>query len=146
MTSIEENKRIAMRTANELVCEGRLDLVEEIIHPDYRYRGPVRLTAVGPGGYRSFVTMLLAAFSDLSTNVRTLTGEGDWVTMAFDASGKNTGEIFGQPASGNSVDFGGIIMCRIADGKVIEQFEMFDFALLMQQLGLAPETPAQEFR
>jgi hypothetical protein len=43
------------------------------------------------------------------------------------------------------VDFIGIIDCRIADGKVIEQVEMFDFALILQQLGLAPKTEAPVF-
>jgi len=143
--SLEENKRIAMRTANELVNEGRFDLVGEILHPDYRYYGPVGLRAEGPDGYVSLVTMLKHAFADLATKVELVVAENDWVSMRFRVTARSTGEFLGQPTSGGPVDFIGIIDCRIADGKVIEQVEMFDFALILQQLGLAPKTEAPVF-
>jgi predicted ester cyclase len=142
--SIEENKRIAMRTANELVNANRLELVEEILHPDYRYTGPVGLRAEGPNGYRSLVTALRAAFADLNSELLLVVAENDWVCMRFRVTGKSTGEFFGQPTNGGPVDFDGIILCRIADDKVIEQVELFDYELVLQQLGLAPgaEVPA----
>jgi predicted ester cyclase len=136
--SIEDNKRIAMRTANDLVNAGRLELAEEILHPEYRYYGPVGLRSEGPNGYRSLVTTLRHAFADLSTQVELVVAENDWVSMRFRVSGTSTGEFLGQPTNGGPVDFVGIIECRIADGKVIEQVEMFDYGLILQQLGLAP--------
>lgn len=143
--SLEENKRIALRTANELVTEGRLDLAEEVLHPDYRYLGPVGLRAEGPNGYRSLVTMLKHAFADLATKVEAIVAENDWVSMRFRVTATSTGEFLGKPTNGGPVDFVGIIDCRIADGKVIEQVEMFDFGLILQQLGLTPALDVPTF-
>ena len=143
--SLDENKKLAMSTAQEIVSGRRLDLIPEIIHPDYTYRGQAGFTAKGPDGYRAVVETFQAAFSDLRSDIQVAIAEGDWVSMMFEVTGKNDGIFLGHPATGRQVTIRGIINCRISDHKVIEQVEMFDYVGLLQQLGLAEGLTAPMF-
>lgn len=134
--SVEDNKRVALTTANEIVCNRKLDLIDEVIHPDYRYTGPGGLSAHGPAGYRGLVDLFTSACSDLRSDVETVVAEGDWVSMIFRVTGANDGVFLGKSPTGRALNMRGIINCRIADGKVIEQVEMFDVVAMMRQLGL----------
>ena len=141
-TTIEEDhKRVARCMANDIVTGRKVEFIEDVLHPDYVWYGPSGATARGFDGYRALVGTFHSAFPDLISTVHTMYGEGEWVTMLFQVTGVNDGDFLGHVATHKSVDFGGMIALRFADnGKIIEQFEMFDWPKLMQQLGLAPHS------
>jgi predicted ester cyclase len=66
--------------------------------------------------------------------------EGDSVVTRYTVRGTHEGEIeeFGPP-TGKQIELQGITIHRIADGKIVEEWERYDNLSLMQQLGLAPE-------
>ena len=51
------------------------------------------------------------------------------------ATGTHHGEYMGVPATGKKVKFSWITIYRIADGKVAEEWLVFDQLGLLQQLG-----------
>jgi hypothetical protein len=51
---------------------------------------------------------------------------------------RDQGELLGIPPTGKRIRWSGISICRVAEGKVAEQFERWDRLDLMQQLGVIP--------
>jgi predicted ester cyclase len=51
-------------------------------------------------------------------------------------SGTHTGDFYGIPATGKRVEFTGMYIARIADGKIVEHWAEEDAYGLLLQLGL----------
>ena len=64
--------------------------------------------------------------------------EGDLVVSYIVGRGVHAGEILGIPASGNEVETAGIVIHRIADGKIVEYWSVVDMARVLQQVGVLP--------
>ena len=76
-----------------------------------------------------------AAFPRYALNVEDLIAEADKVVLRFTFSATYGGGFMDIPATGQQVAVPGIIIYRIADGKIVEHWMLVDSAVLMQQLG-----------
>ena len=88
-------------------------------------------------GFTHMVAGLLAAFPDLRFTVDDQVVAGDKVATRWTAEGTNNGAFGSVPATGRRVRIGGMIFDRVASGKVVERWELWDQMGLLQQLGLA---------
>ena len=61
--------------------------------------------------------------------------EDDKVASRFTATGTFTNEFQGLPPSGERIEFSGMNVMRIVDGKSLEEWDDFDTMALMGQLG-----------
>src|SRR3990172_4045056 len=69
--------------------------------------------------------------------------EGDKVTTHLTTRAiHNGGEYMGLPATGKQAEVSGISIERIKDGKIMEQWFLFDQLSMMRQLGLVPPPEA----
>jgi steroid delta-isomerase-like uncharacterized protein len=132
----EDNKALARRSW-EIIDD--LDVLDEVYASDLVWHEPdgdVR----GPEEARQFVTMYKTAFPDLKVTVEDIVADGDKVVTRWTARGTHQGEIeeFGPP-TGRQLELQGITIHRVADGKLVEEWERYDNLGVMQQLGLAPE-------
>jgi steroid delta-isomerase-like uncharacterized protein len=64
--------------------------------------------------------------------------ESDLVVSYIVGKGVHAGEIVGIPATGNDVETAGIVIHRIADGKIVEYWSVVDMARVLQQVGVLP--------
>jgi predicted ester cyclase len=64
--------------------------------------------------------------------------ERDLVVSYIVGKGVHAGEIVGIPATGNDVETAGIVIHRIADGKIVEYWSVVDMARVLQQVGVLP--------
>jgi predicted ester cyclase len=80
---------------------------------------------------------LLRAFPDLHLTIEDQLVEGDRVAFRWSATGTHTGPLGAAPPTGKSVALDGLILDRLADGKVVERWEQWDQSLMLQQLGFA---------
>lgn len=64
--------------------------------------------------------------------------EGDFVVSVIVGRGVHAGELLGIPATGNEVETEGIAVHRIADGKIVEHWQVSDVARVLQQVGALP--------
>lgn len=79
------------------------------------------------------------ACPDLRVEVAAVVAERDLVAVALTCSGTHTGApLLGAPASGNTIRYEGLVICRVNDGRIFEQWGGFDSLGLAQQLRLAP--------
>jgi steroid delta-isomerase-like uncharacterized protein len=135
----EANKALTLRYWEEVANKGNLDLIEEICAPDYVCH-EVDQDIRGPEGVRQFISMLRAAFPDLHVTVEDVIAEGDKIVQRWTGHGTNQGELMGIPPTGNRVSVAGITISRFKDGKVSEEWEVYDMMGMMQQLGVIPSS------
>lgn len=79
-----------------------------------------------------------ASFPNMRMVIDAQVEEGDVVVTRFTASGTDTGGFMGRPATGKKVQFGGMQMDRIRDGKIVESWFEGDYLTMLQQLGMVP--------
>ncbi len=136
--SVEENKAIARRLIDEFINKGDLSIADELFAEDFVNHDPGRGTTPDREGMKQFLINLRAAFPDQKLTVEDLIAEGDKVVLRFTGSGTHKGDLSGIPPTGKQFNVPGVSILRIADGKVVERWNVSDYLLLLQQLGIIP--------
>ncbi len=126
MASTEENKAIIGRIWDEIVNGKKLQVADELIASDYVYQGAGGQTLVGPEGFKRFITSLYHIFSGLNVDVHRLIAEDDMVVSHWTMYGTHV-------ESGREVSMAGMTITRLADGKMVEDWELWD------RLGIAEQ-------
>ena len=139
MTTVDplEANRQLMTTINEEIWnQANLDLIDERYASDYvRHEAGYPAELAGAAGLKVFIQNLQAGFPDWNCTVEDTLAAGDKVMIRYLCSGTHTGEWNGLPPTGKSIQFQSIIVHRVADGKVVEDWSEYDSLGWMQQLG-----------
>ena len=138
-----------MSAENKALCRRFIDAINHrhvdecvaMLSPDYVYRGP-GLEVRGPEGWRQLLDVYLTAFPDLAFTIDDLVAEDDKVAIRFTAQGTHQGELSGVAPSGRHVSVPCIIISRIVNGRIVEDFEVFDNLGMFQSIGTLPALPA----
>jgi steroid delta-isomerase-like uncharacterized protein len=126
----------------DLWNQGREETIERFFAVDGIAHGlgsesaPLR----GPDGYRPFFRTFRNAFPDIRVEVLRTTTEGEMVTAHCRVTGTHSGNTMGI-ATGKRVDFYGMTMVRVRNGKIVEAWNNFDFLSFYQQIGMLPQLP-----
>ena len=100
----EENKRLARRALEEIYSKGDLEVVDELVHPEFADHEPEHPDLpIGPDAVRQTVKRLHETFSDLRFEVHQEVAEGDLVVQQVTMSGRHTGPMMGRPPTGRGV-------------------------------------------
>ena len=134
----DQNKAIARRVFDEIFNQGKFQAADQIYAPTFINHGVHRNADLKEDQAAARGWKL--AFPDLKTTVVQEIAEGDLVSVLWTATGTNTGEGNGLPATGKTVQARGITIWRIQNGKIIEEWSEFDQLRIMQELGLIPST------
>ena len=134
--STETNKAIVRRYFEQVIAEGRADLVEEFLAEGIELHG----TGLPPGveSVREWVTQMAAAFPDRKNTIDDLIAEGDKVVIRTTFSGTHLAEIEGIPATGKQVTQPSISIFQLLNGKIVGGWYASDNLSMMQQLGVIP--------
>ena len=141
----EENKALTRRSWL-IVSEGSLetlgDVLQEVYADDIVMHEPDE-DVRGIEGLKQFVSMIRSALPDLRITLEDDIAEGNKVVSRWGAQGTHQGELMGIAPTGNEVAITGITIHRIANGKIVEEWENWDALGLMQQIG-AVASPEQQ--
>jgi len=88
-------------------------------------------------GFKQMVAGLLAALPDLHLTIEDQVVAENKVATRWVAEGTNSAALGNVPATGRRVRIDGLILDRVADDRIVERWEQWDQAGLMQQLGIA---------
>lgn len=143
--SLEQTKALVRRYFEELVGRGRLELADELFHPDY-HANLAQLPPDAPRGpelVRTVWRRWLAAFPDWTITINFQVAEGDLVASYCTLHGTHSGDlvspIYGTfPATGKHASIEATVTFRVRDGKLYEIWDSTDFFGLFRQLGLLP--------
>ena len=81
---------------------------------------------------------MLTAFPDFYVTVNELFAEDELVVFHATASGTNLGPFGPISVAGNARQNNAIVVRRVADGKIVELWQVGDMLSLPMQIGLVP--------
>jgi predicted ester cyclase len=121
----DRNKAVARRVFDEIFNQGRFEIADEIYAPDFVNHGLKRDFSLQED--QAAVHQEKAAFPDLKMSVELMVAEGDLVSVVWIFRGTHTHAGYGGlPPTGTKVEFRGITIWRIVDGRIREEWTAFD--------------------
>ena len=136
--SRESNKLLAQRVWEEVWHQGQLSRIDDLFTTDFVRHDPGGRELQGTEQNRQFIGSLRAAFPDVHYTVEDQIAEGDKVVVRYRFRGTHLAAFQGMPPTGKQVTYTGILIYRIGDGKIAEQWTEFDLLGFLRQLGVLP--------
>ena len=140
--NLEANKELILRVHRDLWSEGNLEVLDDLIGPDFVGHAPIGADWIGSEGLRERIVAHRATFPDWSEEVKALVAEGDLVAVRFTSTGTDEGGFRGNVATGRRVEIQEYAIYRVAKGRVVEQWVLPDLLGLQQQLGQVHPSPS----
>ena len=135
----EENRQLLHRWFEEVWNKGRTDAIDEMFAAHGVAHGlpdesgtPLK----GPPGFKLLHAKFREAFPDITVTVDDTFVEGDKLSARCNVRCKHKGESLGVAATTSPVEFTGMTIVRIKDGKIVEAWNNFDFMKMYQQVGV----------
>lgn len=135
----EENKALVRRWFEEVWNNGRTDAIDEMFDQNGIAHGlsddpsnPIK----GPSQFRPFHSLFRDAFPNMMIVIEDMVAEGDRVAARCSVRAKHEGDFMGRTATQGPVEFTGMTIVRIDNGKIVEAWNNFDFTTLHKQVGL----------
>jgi predicted ester cyclase len=122
VTSEEENKTLARHLMEAVWKQGALDVVDEILTPDFVDHSLLPGQASSREGYKQSAAEFYAAFSFADFTIEAQIAEGDMVVTRFSTRCIQRGEFLGVPPSGEVGTYSTIRVNRIVGGKITDEW------------------------
>ena len=132
----EHHKQLAEQVWEEIWHQGDLTRIDDLFTPDFVRHDPGGRELHGTEQNRQFIGGLRAAFPDLRFTTEDLVAEEDKVVVRYHFQGTHLGDFQGMPPTRKHVTYTGILIYRVADGKIAEQWTEFDLLGFLRQLGV----------
>ncbi len=135
--STDNNTALVKRYFNEILNEGKLNVIDEIIAPNFVLRvSSLHEPFRGLEGMKQFVMGLRSAFPDIRFTVERQIAEGDKVACRFTSVSTHLGEFQGLPPTGNHIEDQGVDIFNISNAKIATVWVNENAFGVMQQLGV----------
>ncbi len=111
------------------------NIVNELFDRNYVYHGIGEESQLSRDGFLNFLNEVFQAFPDFNLHVDELVAEGDRIAYRMTISGTHRGEFRGMAATGKKFTTSTIGVMRFENGKIAEEWEIYDAMGMMAQLG-----------
>jgi steroid delta-isomerase-like uncharacterized protein len=135
-----ESMAVVHRWFEEVWNKGREEAIDELFSDEGIAHGLVGENGQelrGPAEFISFFRKFRGAFPDIQVTIEDCITEGDKAAVRCRVQASHTGEGLGIAATGRPVEFEGMSIVRVREGKIVEAWNNFDFMSLNQQIGLS---------
>ena len=130
-----ESKVVVRRIQEEVLKQGRLELIDELFSADVIDHSNLPGFSPGREGIKQMIAMYRGVFENAQVNVQSMIAEGDEVVSRCTIRGTHVGPYLGIAPTGKQVTITVLGVDRVVDGKVVEHWEHFDPLVLMQMVG-----------
>src|ERR1700760_1929235 len=137
MTTVE-NKRVLAAFVEDVINQGRLERADDLVAVDFVELDPLPGQQQGREGLKDVIGGMRAAFPDIHWVVDEVVAEGDKVVSRFTWTGTHRATFLGIPSTGKKVTVKGVVIDRLANGKMADSRILMDTLGMMQQLGVVP--------
>jgi predicted ester cyclase len=103
--------------------------------PDMQWYGGTVGTVSGRANVAGLFAGVVAAFPDAHITIDDIFGQGDQVVVRMVVSGTQEGPILGIPASGRHVQWDGVDIYRLSDGKISNIWAGDDWTAILNDTG-----------
>ena len=129
-----KNKALA-RSFFESFSNGDFEATKAMMAENHIFHFPLADAPMDRHNHAGAQGVFKAAIPDLTFELHDQIAQGDKVVTRFTVTGTFTNEFQGLPPSGEGIEFSGINIMLIVDGKNVEEWDAFDTMALMDQLG-----------
>ncbi len=136
--SLEANKEL-VRRYQEIYNSNELDALSEVLADDLLTPRIMPGIPSGLEGAKAAHRIMLEGFPDFQTTIEDLIAEGDEVAARITMRGTHTGQFLTIPPTGKRVEFSGMYIVRVENGKIAEHWGEEDSVSLLAQLGVKPQ-------
>ena len=131
----EQNKEIVRRYWDGKWNERRPEILDELLTSDVvNYGTSMKINNLEE--YKQVYGMFLSAFHDTHFTIEGIIAEGDKVMTRASMSGVQKGALEGIPPTGKTINISIFTVFRLVNGKIAEEWEIYDDLGMMQQLGM----------
>lgn len=132
------NILIARRWFEELWSQGRLEVADDIIDPEYAPEW-VQIDATGPEQVKHEVRYFRSVFPDLVYEVVDIVGQEDKVWVRYRGIGTQKGAAWGFEPTEKEVTFEGATILTVSkEGKISDRWGAFCLYDILADLDLVP--------
>ena len=127
------NEELALRYHNDIFQEGKLEVADEILSPDFVLHNPSLPEELrkGPEGVKKYASAIIESVSDRKLVQNDIFAKGDKVLIRWTNSGTNMGlynkTLFGNKHTGKQYVATGFDQFRISNGKIMEMWQQYNY-------------------
>ncbi len=128
---------ILNRWFEEVWNQGRESAIDELSFPEtvcHGLRDAQGKKVDGMDAFKAFHRQFRGAVSDIHITVEDTVTEGDLSVARCTVRAKHSGEGLGKPPKGNQLQFSGMTMVRLKEGKIAEAWNNYDFTTMLEQM------------
>lgn len=128
----EDVKKTAL-AVSYAILEGRWNDLDQLLDSNFTYTGDGFVFTKDE--YIGFMQDMKAAFSELKMVFPHVLVDGDQASVRFISTAVNTGSFMGAPANKKNLEVHGIFIRKVANGKVMQEWQTTDLLGVMKQIG-----------
>lgn len=130
----ERNKSLVCRFVDQMMNKGNLEVIDELIAPDFvDHDAPADQTA-GPEGVKRTLEAVHKSLTDFRVLTDEIIAEGDRVVTRHTAEATHVGPFLGFAATGRRLRWTSVSIYHIVDGRIAERWGLVDYRSLQRQL------------
>lgn len=135
---VEKNIAMYSNVWDQIINEGNLDAIN-----DSNFDTNITLVSspeniVGIENFKAYYANFTTGFSEAEFTIDNIFGQGDNLVKHWSYKGTHTGDFFGIPATGKTIDLTGVTLVKMKDGKIAQEQDFMDNLAFMGQLGIDP--------
>lgn len=135
---MEQNTDIVRRAIEEGWNKADFSVIDEVYDRDFVFHQEGGEVVNGIDNFKQWVRLIHAAFPDIQYSIEAMYAEGNSVATRYTVRGTHQGDFRGLQPTGKAFDLTGHLIHRIAGGKKVEGWGVWDTLGLLTQLGIIP--------
>jgi steroid delta-isomerase-like uncharacterized protein len=133
--SVRANEQVVEAFLQDVVNEHNGGDAANYLNADVQWYGGTVGTVTGSSNVAGLFAGVVAAFPDVHVTINDIFGQGDQVVVRVVVSGTQEGAILGIPASGRHVQWDGVDVYRLSDGKISNIWAGDDWTAILNDTG-----------
>lgn len=136
------NEEVVRNFIEVVLNQEKFDDIDKFISPHFQthslHRNP-KPVALGnpPKTFKEALIQSKAALSDFKRQIEDIFSHEDKVVVRWLSSATHTGNFMGIPATNKHITFSGISIYKVEDGKIVDEWYVWDRQGLIEQLGIS---------
>jgi len=130
--NLSVNTQVAV-SVSRAILEGNWAKLDSLLDDNFTYTGDGYVFTKDQ--YFGFMQEMRASFSDFEMILEKIVAQDDFASIRFTSKVVNTGKFMGAPANQKNLVVTGIFMRKIANGKVMQEWQTTDLLGTMNQIG-----------
>lgn len=137
----DQMRELVRKQIEELWGKSDKDLIPEMYAEDIVDHNPLPGQTPGHAGLREAIDVFSTAFPDIEMQLHGVLADGDYAVDFWTFRATHLGSFAGMPPTGKRVEFNGIDVVKVRDGKIAEIWHVEDMAKMLDQLGVTDRLP-----